>query len=109
MPRWIREPPDERRDLLGFPIIQTCTMDSSRATAIEGATQQEELEEQLGRAARNLQRFNRQHPVVHTKGGLPAGAVLATDVINGVLCYIGYRMDGEFIRFVRPFPCRPSP
>jgi hypothetical protein len=38
-------------------------MDSSRATLIEGASQREELEEQLLRAEHNLKRFYQEHPV----------------------------------------------
>jgi hypothetical protein len=112
VPRWRREDNDRRRDLLGFPVTKTCVMDSSQATAIEGASQLAELEEQLGRAARSLQQFNQHHPVIHTGGKLPPGAILATDVIDDVLCYIGYRLEdgGKVIRFRRPLPCRsPSP
>jgi hypothetical protein len=57
MPRWLKEDTDPRHDLLGFPVSQTCVMDSSKATLIDGASEQEELEEKLLRAERNLKRF----------------------------------------------------
>ena len=111
MPRWISENNDPRRDLLGFPCTQTQVMDSSKATLIEGTSQQEELEEQLRQAAHNLQQFNKQHPVIHTKGKLPPGAILATDWDDEKrkLAYIGYKLEegGDLIRFLKPFPCRP--
>jgi hypothetical protein len=111
MPRWISENNDPRRDLLGFPVTQTRVIDSSKATVIEGASQQEELEAQLRQAAHNLQRFNKQHPVIHTQGKLPPGAILATDFDEErrELMYIGYRLEkgSALIRFIKPFPCRP--
>jgi hypothetical protein len=58
MPRWISENNDLRRDLLGFPVTQTQVMDSSKATVIDGASEEEELQEQLHRAEYNLKRFN---------------------------------------------------
>ena len=57
MPRWLKENTDPRRDLLGFPVTQTCVMDSSKATLIDGASEQNELEEQLLRAELNLKQF----------------------------------------------------
>jgi hypothetical protein len=110
MPRWHSEI-DPRRDLLGFPVIQTQLMDSSKATVIDGTTAGEELEERLRQAAHNLQQFNEQHPVVHTGGKLPRGATLATDYDEKrrELMYIGYRLEegGKLIFFKKPFPCRP--
>jgi hypothetical protein len=115
MPRWHKENTDQRRDLLGLPITQTQVMDSSKATLIEGATQQEELEEQLRQAEDNLKKFNQTHPVqvIHPAGEkLPLGAILATDFDEemGELVYIGYRLEkgGKLIRFIKPIPCRPS-
>jgi len=112
MPRWISENNDQRRDLLGFPVTQTQVMDSSKATLIEGAFQQEELEEQLRQAAHNLQQFNKQHPAIHTQGKLPRGVILKTDWDEGKreLVYIGYKLEegGDLIRFLKPIPCRPS-
>ena len=114
MPRWLKEKTDPRRDLLGFPATQTCVMDSSKATLIDGASEQEELEEQLLRAERNLKRFYEAHPVreIHPLGEkLPRGAILKTDWDEGKreLVYIGYRLEegGALIRFIEPFPCRP--
>jgi hypothetical protein len=57
-------------------------LDSARYTLIDGASESEELEQQLRRAAHNLQQHNTRHPVVHTSGKLPPGAILATDVIE---------------------------
>ena len=115
MPRWISENNDPRRDLLGFPVTQTQVMDSSKATLIEGATQQEELEEQLRQAEDNLKKFNQTQPVrvIHPAGQkLPPGAILKTDYDEEKreLVYIGYQLEerGEIIRFVKPIPCRPS-
>jgi hypothetical protein len=115
MPRWLRENNDQRRDLLGFPVTQTCVMDSSKAMLIDGASEQEELEEQLLRAERNLKQFYQANPVrtVHPPGQkLPPGAILKTDYDEEKreLVYIGYQLEerGEIIRFVKPIPCRPS-
>ena len=115
MPRWISENNDQRRDLLGFPVTQTQVMDSSKATLIEGASQQEELEEQLLRAEHNLKRFYQEHPVrvIHPPGEkLPRGAILKTDWDEGkrALVYIGYELEegGDLIRFLKPIPCLPS-
>ena len=111
MPRWLRENKDQRRDLLGFPASQTCVMDSSKATVIDGASEEEKLQQQLWQAEYNLQQFNKRKRVqFHTKGRLPLGAILATDVDEqGVLVYIGYRLEegGDLIRFLKPFPCQP--
>jgi hypothetical protein len=116
MPRWLKGDIDPRRDLLGFPVRQTCVMDSSKATLIDGASEQEELEEQLLRAERNLKRFCEAHPVreIHPLGEkLPRGAILKTDWDEGKreLVYIGYRLEegGDLIRFLKPIPCLPSP
>jgi hypothetical protein len=115
MPRWLKENTDPRRDLLGFPVTQTCVMDSSKATLIGGASEQEELEEQLLRAERNLKRFYEAHPVreIHPPGEkLPRGAILKTDWDEGkrALVYIGYKLEegGDLIRFLKPIPCLPS-
>ena len=115
MPRWLRENKDQRRDLLGFPASQTCVMDSSKATLIDGASEREELEEQLRRAERNLKQFYQANPVctIHPPGQkLPPGAILKTDYDEEKreLVYIGYQLEerGEIIRFVKPIPCRPS-
>jgi hypothetical protein len=115
MPRWISEDNDQRRDLLGFPVTQTCVMDSSKATLIDGASGQEEFEEQLRRAERNLKQFYQANPVctIHPPGQkLPPGAILKTDYDeeNRELVYIGYQLEerGEITRFATPIPCRSS-
>jgi hypothetical protein len=57
-------------------------MGSSMATLIDGASEQEELEEQLLRAERNLKQFYQANPVrtIHPPGQkLPPGAILKTD------------------------------
>jgi hypothetical protein len=93
--------------------LQTCVMDSSKYTLIDGASEQEELEQQLRRAQMNLDRFyqgNHVRTIHDPKQKLPRGAILATDVDEaGVLYYIGYRLQegGDLIRFVKPFPRQP--
>ena len=115
MSRWLKVDTDPRRDLLGFPVTQTCVMDSSQYTLIDGASEQEELEEQLLRAERNLKQFYQANPVrtIHPPGQkLPPGAILKTDYDEEKreLAYIGYQLQerDEIIRFVKPIPCRPS-
>jgi hypothetical protein len=115
MPRWLKGDTDPRRDLIGFPVTQTCVMDSSQYTLIDGASEQEELEEQLLRAERNLKQFYQANPVrtIHPPGQkLPPGAILKTDYDDEKreLVYIGYQLEerGEIIRFVKAIPCRPS-
>jgi hypothetical protein len=90
-------------------------MDSSQYTLINGASEPEELEEQLLQAERNLKQFYQANPVrtIHPPGQkLPAGAILKTDYDEEKreLVYIGYQLEerGEIIRFVKPIPCRPS-
>jgi hypothetical protein len=111
MPRWIKEVADQRRDLLGLSATQTQVMDSSKYTLVDGASELAELEERLQRAAHNLQQFNKNHLIIHTRGKLPPGAILATDWDEEAkqLVYIGYRLEegGQLIRFLRPIPCRP--
>jgi hypothetical protein len=63
MPRWLRENKDKRRDLLGFSVTQTCVMDSSKATVIDGASEEEELQQQLRQAEYDLKRYNQTRPV----------------------------------------------
>jgi hypothetical protein len=112
MPRWISENNDKRRDLFGFPLVQTQTMDCSQATVFEGTTQREELEQQLHLGAQKLKQMNQVFPVsgVHPQGQkLPPGAVLQTDWNDRKreLFYVGYMLGENFVRFARPFPCNP--
>jgi hypothetical protein len=112
MPRWISENNDTRRDLLGFPIVQTQTIDSQQATVFEGTAQREELEAQLHHGAQQLKRMNEVRPArgVHPRGQkLPPGAVLQTDWSERkkALYFVGYLLGEDFIRFERPFPCAP--
>jgi hypothetical protein len=112
MPRWISENKDQRRDLLGFRIVQTWEIDSSQATVFEGQTQRDELQAQLHYGSQMLKQMNEAHPVsgVHPQGQkLPEGALLQTDWSDRKreLYYVGYLLGEKFIRFARPFPCNP--
>jgi hypothetical protein len=114
MPRWNSEELpglNYKRDLLGFPAVQTQTLDSQQATVFEG-TQREELEQQLHEGAQRLKRINETYPVagVHPHGQkLPPEAVLQTDWSEKkkALWYTGYLLGEKFIQFARPFPCNP--
>jgi hypothetical protein len=97
MPRWLRENKDQRRDLLGFSVTQSCVMDSSKATVINGASEQEELEQQLRQAEYNLKKLDQRRPVRILAPDLtpPPGAKPITDwdEEKRKLVIVGYRLE----------------
>jgi hypothetical protein len=71
-------------------------MDSSKATVIDGASEEEELQHQLRQAEYNLRKFNQARPVRILAPDLtpPPGAKPITDVDeNGQLVIMGYRVE----------------